>query len=203
VTWQLDLPLLVLLVASALVAVRARSIIATVAALAPFSLVAALLFAQMGAPDVAFVEAVLGSAFVGILLLVAVRVSGDRPAGRDRRALWVATPLVAAFAGLLVYASVDLPDRGDVESPAHRGVGADYIERAEADSETPNVVTAVLADYRSLDTLGETFVVFAAALAVALILQRPRGTDPATSPGGRSEAGGSGRKGQGRDNGDR
>ena len=172
--WQLDLLLLVLLVTSAVVAIRARSIIATVAALAPFSLFAALLFAGMGAPDVAFVEAVLGSAFVGILLLVAVRVTGDQPAGWDRRAAWVAVPMVIAFAGLLIYASADLPDRGDPEAPARLAAGADYIARAEDDTRTPNVVTAVLADYRSLDTLGETFVVFTAALAVVLILHRHR-----------------------------
>jgi len=172
VTWQLDLLFLVLLLASAVAAVVVRSMIATVAVLAAFSLFVALLFAGMGAPDVAFVEAVLGSAFVGVLLLVAVLVTGDRPAGRDRRAVLFAGPLVVAFAALLLVASVDLPDRGDPSAPAHTGVARQYVERSLDDSETPNVVTAVLADYRSLDTLGETLVVFTAALAAGLILHR-------------------------------
>ncbi|HSL57595.1 MAG TPA: hydrogen gas-evolving membrane-bound hydrogenase subunit E [Acidimicrobiales bacterium] len=172
--WQLDLMFFVLLIGSATVAVRVRSITATVAVLALFSLFVALLFAGMGAPDVAFVEAVLGSAFVGVLLLVAVLVTGDRPAGRDRRAVLFAGPLVVAFAGLLLVASVDLPDRGDPDAPAALGVAAQYVERSLDDSETPNVVTAVLADYRSLDTLGETIVVFTAALSAALVLARRR-----------------------------
>jgi multicomponent Na+:H+ antiporter subunit B len=170
VIWQLDLLLLVLLLACAVVAVVTRSMIATVAVLAAFSLFVALLFAGMGAPDVAFVEAVLGSAFVGILLLVAVLVTGDRPAGLDRRAAMIAGPLVAAFAALLLVASGDLPDRGDPTSPAAQGVAREFVERSVDDSATPNVVTAVLADYRSLDTLGETLVVFSAALAASLIL---------------------------------
>jgi multicomponent Na+:H+ antiporter subunit B len=171
-TWQLDLLLLTLLMACAVVAVWVRSMIATVAVLAAFSLFVALLFAGMGAPDVAFVEAVLGSAFVGVLLLVAVFATGDRPAGRDRRAVWIAGPCTLLFAGLLLVASVDLPDRGDPEAPAHQGVAREFLERSIVDSETPNVVTAVLADYRSLDTLGETLVVFTAALAASLVLRR-------------------------------
>lgn len=170
--WQLDLWLLVLLTACAVIAVIVRSMIATVAVLAAFSLLVALLFAGMGAPDVAFVEAVLGSAFVGVLLLVAVLATGDRPAGRDRRAALIAGPLVAVFAVLLLFASVDLPDRGAPDAPATVGVATQYVERSLADSETPNVVTAILADYRSMDTLGETLVVFTAALAAALILRR-------------------------------
>ena len=34
----------------------------------------------------------------------------------------------------------------------------------------PNVVTSVLASYRGYDTLGETVVIFTAAIAVLLIL---------------------------------
>jgi multicomponent Na+:H+ antiporter subunit B len=174
--WQLDLLLLTLLTACAVVAVVVRSMIATVAVLAAFSLFVALLFAGMGAPDVAFVEAVLGSAFVGVLLLVAVLATGDRPAGRDRRAAWIAGPCIVVFAVLLLVASVDLPDRGDPNAPGHQGVARQYVERSLSDSETPNVVTAILADYRSMDTLGETLVVFTAALAASLVLYRRKQT---------------------------
>jgi multicomponent Na+:H+ antiporter subunit B len=107
-----------------------------------------------------------------VLLLVAVLATGDRPAGRDRRATWIAGPCIAVFAVLLLVASVDLPDRGDPTAPGHQGVARQYVERSLSDSETPNVVTAILADYRSLDTLGETLVVFTAALAAALVLHR-------------------------------
>lgn len=173
-TWQLDLLLLVLLSACAVVAIVVRSMIATVAVLAAFSLLVALLFAGMGAPDVAFVEAVLGSAFTGVLLLVAVLATGDRPAGRDRRAAWIVGPFIAAFAVLMLVASSDLPNRGDPSAPAHQAVAGEYISRSLDDSRTPNVVTAILADYRSLDTLGETLVVFTAALSASVVLFRRR-----------------------------
>ena len=38
----------------------------------------------------------------------------------------------------------------------------------------PNVVTAVLADYRSFDTLGEVTVVFTAGIGVLLLLRSSR-----------------------------
>jgi multicomponent Na+:H+ antiporter subunit B len=176
VSWELEALLLVLLVMTAVGAVLVRSMVATVAVLAAFSLFVALLFATMGAPDVAFVEAVLGSAFVSILMLVAVRSTGDRPAGRDRRAAALGIPLVLVLGGALLYGTNDLPARGDTDAPAQSGASSAYLERSLDDTETPNVVTAVLADYRSLDTLGETLVVFTAAVAAAVILFRRSST---------------------------
>ena len=49
-------------------------------------------------------------------------------------------------------------------------VSPKYIEEAHRDTHTPNMVTAVIADYRSWDTLLETVVIFTAGLAVTLIL---------------------------------
>jgi multicomponent Na+:H+ antiporter subunit B len=47
----------------------------------------------------------------------------------------------------------------------------------------PNVVTSVLADYRSYDTLGETTVIFTAGIGVMLLLQgiRRRGGSAAVT----------------------
>lgn len=78
---------------------------------------------------------------------------------------------LAAFAALLIAAGAELPDLGDPAAPAHLHVAATYLENALADARTPNVVTAVLADYRSFDTLGETVVVFTAALGCLALLK--------------------------------
>ena len=77
-----------------------------------------------------------------------------------------------AVAALFIAASWDLPDRGDPHAPANVGVGPEYIERTEEDIGIENVVSAVLADYRSYDTLGETFVIFTAGVAVLFVLIR-------------------------------
>lgn len=87
---------------------------------------------------------------------------------------WLTLLALASFVGLLAYAGLDLPHIGDPAAPASTHVAARYVERAMADTRTPNVVTAVLADYRSFDTLGEAIVVFTAALACACILRGAR-----------------------------
>lgn len=84
--------------------------------------------------------------------------------------------LAVATAALFIAASWNLPDRGDPHAPANVGVGPEYIERTEQDVGIENVVSAVLADYRSYDTLGETFVIFTGGVAVLFVLIR-RGRD--------------------------
>lgn len=49
-------------------------------------------------------------------------------------------------------------------------MSAYYIQYAEEDTATPNMVTAILADYRGFDTMFETAVIFAAGLAVFVLL---------------------------------
>jgi multicomponent Na+:H+ antiporter subunit B len=73
-------------------------------------------------------------------------------------------------AAVLLYAAGDLPRMGDPLSPAASHVSPRYIEHSHAETGAPNFVTAVLADYRSYDTLGETTVIFTAGLACIFIL---------------------------------
>ena len=56
------------------------------------------------------------------------------------------------------------------KAPAATHVSPRYIERGHHETGAPNFVTAILADYRGYDTLGETSVIFTAGLACALIL---------------------------------
>jgi uncharacterized MnhB-related membrane protein len=72
VIWQIDFWLLVILIIAALIALQVRDLLAAVAVLAAYSFLVALLFAQMGAIDVAFVEATLGAGVTGVLFIIAL-----------------------------------------------------------------------------------------------------------------------------------
>lgn len=90
--------------------------------------------------------------------------------------------LLVAFLGVFLAVVVELPPRGDINSPVHQTVnrtgtpvaGTYYIQHAYAQAKTPNMVTVILADYRSFDTLGETIVVFAGGMACFFILNLRR-----------------------------
>ena len=67
-------------------------------------------------------------------------------------------PLVA-LGVLLMTAAGGLPPVGDPGSPAATHVSPRYISRGHEETGATNLVTGVLADYRSYDTLGETAVI--------------------------------------------
>jgi len=82
--------------------------------------------------------------------------------------------IVLIVGALLMYASEDMPGWGDPAAPASMHVSPRYIEMSEAETTVPNMVTAVLGDYRGYDTLGETAVIFTAGVCCVLLLRRYR-----------------------------
>jgi len=93
--------------------------------------------------------------------------------------------IVLLFGLLLIYASTGLPNRGDLDAVVNRGTSpagspnaaAYYIGHAYEDTHTPNMVTAILADYRGYDTLGEETVIMTAGLICFLLLRKGRKDD--------------------------
>lgn len=63
-----------------------------------------------------------------------------------------------------------LPAIGDPKSPPNSHVSPVFIANGVADTNSPNLVTGVLADYRAFDTLLESTVLFVAGLAVVIIM---------------------------------
>ncbi len=90
--------------------------------------------------------------------------------------------LLVLFASVMIYAASDLPYRGDPDNLMHAEesitgtdvVGSYVIQEAYNDAKTPNIVTVILGDYRSVDTFGEQVVVFTAGLITILILRSRR-----------------------------
>jgi multicomponent Na+:H+ antiporter subunit B len=78
--------------------------------------------------------------------------------------------VLVAVGAVLFYAGRSLPELGDPDQPASAHVSPRYIEKSQEEAGAPNMVTAVLADYRGYDTLGETVVIFTAGLACLLVL---------------------------------
>ena len=186
----LDITLLLILVATAWLALTTKDLLTSVALLAAYSLFAALLFAGLQAVDVALVEAALGAGLTGVLFIVAILATTRKadPRLQIRRRI-VVTPLILIFLGLMLFASTGLPDRGDPQAPGHLGISTAFLSGSLEQTETPNVVTSLLADYRSMDTLGETLVIVTASLSATLVLLRRDGSSAIRIPPGRRRRG--------------
>jgi multicomponent Na+:H+ antiporter subunit B len=83
-------------------------------------------------------------------------------------------PLITVLlvGGLLIWSAQDMPDVGDPNAPTNLHVAPYYIEHSEEEVGVENMVSAILADYRGYDTLGETTVIFTAGVSVLLLLRR-------------------------------
>jgi multicomponent Na+:H+ antiporter subunit B len=171
VGYALALFVIVTAIATALL----RDVLAAIIVFGAYSLGMALLYTLLLAPDVGLTEAVIGAGVTTVLLLLTiaktVRPSRERTIERlDPRALVACGSLLVVF-GL---ALPDLPAVGDPNAPiiSHEGVTGHYLTESYAETGVENTVTAVLAAYRGFDTFGEATVVFAAGVAVLVVLRR-------------------------------
>lgn len=171
-TFQLEHLLVVMLGVTALALIRTRDLFAVVVVLSVYSGLLAVMFALAGAVDVAFMEAVVGTTmstvcFIGLMWWV----DPDELVLLSVQRRLVAVVPALALGGLLLYGVMALPPYGDPTAPPMVHVSPTYVQGSVADMATPNVVAAVLADYRSFDTMIETAVVVAAVLACLLVLR--------------------------------
>ncbi|MGJ3230614.1 MAG: DUF4040 domain-containing protein [Oceanicaulis sp.] len=165
-----DYALLLMMLAVGIAVIRLRNLFAVVMLTGVYSLLSAAWFVSLDALDVGFTEAAVGAGISTVLLLAAMLLTARECAPVKAGRHWAALVVTTAAGLALFYALPDMPEYGAVTSPANSGVGMDYMMMTADDIIIPNVVTAVLGSYRGFDTMGEVFVVFAAGVGVALLL---------------------------------
>ncbi len=157
----------------AMAALALRNLFAVAMLSGTYSLLAAALYVVLDAVDVAFTEAAVGAGISTVLLLGTLVLTDhhEKPNGRIHLP---ALLIVLAVGGLLFYGTLDMPAFGDPQAPIHQHVADHYIEESREEVGPPNIVTSVLASYRGYDTLGETTVIFTAAIGVLALIGRVR-----------------------------
>ncbi len=153
--------------------VRMRSLFGVVALSGVYSFLMASVMMVYDAADVAMTEAAVGAGVSTVLFLCALHLTKAREYPQQRPA---ALPLIVAIGvgAALIWATYDLPAFGIADAPIHQHVAPHYLQNAIKETQVANVVSAVLADYRSFDTFGEVIVVFTAGIGVMLLLKGRR-----------------------------
>jgi multicomponent Na+:H+ antiporter subunit B len=172
-TGSFEILLLLLLLVTVAGAILVKDLMSSVLILGSYSFFLAVVWAWFGAVDVAFVEAVVGAGLATVLFLLTLFGTEPKDTRLRRPPPSLVTLIVFPLLGLLLlYAANDLPEFGDPNSPASIHISPTYLKQSYSDTNTPNVVTSVLMDYRSLDTMVETVVIFASGIGCALLLRR-------------------------------
>lgn len=143
--------------------VHARTLFRAVVSFMLFGFLVALAWVRLDAPDLALAEAALGSGVTGALLFAALGQLPPEPVRTRRRVRWhrrlfaLAWGLMLiALLAVLLYAVPQLDGRG---------LGAE-VNAALSQANIGSPVTAVLLNFRAIDTLLELVVMLLAVVAV-------------------------------------
>lgn len=154
-----------------------RSLFGVVVLFSIYSFLMASVMMVLDAVDVAMTEASVGAGVSTVIFLASlhlIKTVEVRQLSLKPPALLLSTVTGAG----LIWGTMTLPPFGHAENPVHRHVAPHYLQNSIKETNVPNVVTSVLADYRGYDTLGETTVIFTAGIGVMLLLRggrrRPR-----------------------------
>ena len=165
--------LLTLLAVVTIAIVRQRSLFGVVILASIYSFLMASVLIVLDAVDVAMTEASVGAGVSTVLLLATLHLVKTTEMKRVRPNL---LPLLVSLGtgAALVWGTLVLPPFGTPDAVIHKHVAPRYLADSIKDTNVPNVVTSVLADYRGYDTLGETTVIFTAGIGVMLLLRKAR-----------------------------
>lgn len=163
-----EIPALIVAAVGAIAATIFRDRLSSVAALAAVGLAVVFLFALFSGPDLAITQIVVETMMVILLVLVFRRLPPshvrERPGGKLVRLL-VACGAGALLAALLVVAT---------SVAAYPTTASSEQIQIAAREDMPNVVNAILVNFRALDTLGEITVIAIAGIGVAALAVRER-----------------------------
>jgi multicomponent Na+:H+ antiporter subunit B len=168
--------LLTLLVIITIAVARQRNLFGVVMLAGTYSFLMASILIALDAVDVAMTEAAVGAGVSTVILLATLHLTRSREYPKPRSAV-VPLFVTAVTGAALVWGTLPLPPFGAADTPMHRNTSPRYMEDAKAGRIAPNVVTAVLADYRGYDTLGETTVIFTAGIGIVMLLRTRRRKD--------------------------
>jgi multicomponent Na+:H+ antiporter subunit A len=170
-----DLPLiagLALVILAAITVAIPRSHLSLLLALSSVGYTLSAIFAFFGAPNVALimalVETIMTLLVLGILSLFPRDVLHREQTRPESRSLRRRDLLIGSVAALFAFASA----WGTLSQPAISGGVAYEMIRLTPDAHAKNAVTAILADFRGLDTLGEITVIWIAFIGLLTLLGR-------------------------------
>ena len=164
-------PLLIFMIAAAIVAVETKDLLSSVIAVGAVGLGLSVAFLMMKAPDLAITQ----FAVEIVCLILLIRATGNKtlphPASgiRDHTRVTLALLFIVIF--LSYFASSIMRILPAFGHPYMR-VADTYLTQGLAKTGAANLVASVILDFRGYDTLGEATVLFTAVVGVVVVLRK-------------------------------
>jgi len=175
----LEWSLALLVAASAVVTILARTRFLAICSLGVVGTCTALIFLIFGAPDVAMTQLIVETLVTVLVAMVLLKLPDFSKEIWPSRAIRIRNGFVALTVGV----SITLVLLAVTAQPPQRAV-TEYFERtAVPGGHGRNIVNVILVDFRALDTLGEITVLgIAGVAAFALLMPGPRRRLKASRP---------------------
>jgi multicomponent Na+:H+ antiporter subunit B len=161
--------ILVFMIIAAIVAVELEDLLGAVVAVGAVGLGLSIAFLFLQAPDLAIVQLVVEILSL-IILIRAVGMKDSLAITKERRFVTVLPVIVfiLVFLYFTANALVEIPPFGNpILKVAQR-----YISSGIKETGAANIVSAIILDYRALDTLGEATVLFTAVIGVLTVIRK-------------------------------
>jgi multicomponent Na+:H+ antiporter subunit B len=172
--------LILLTVIAAIITVLTANLLYAIISLGAVGFLLAIAFLFLAAPDIAIVQ--IGVEVISLVILIRATLGREIQMVKVSRtvvgvAFAVAFVAVIGLFGIQVF--TEFPAFGvPVMERISDAPSATYLAQGLEETGAPNIVTAVLLDFRAWDTLGEATVLFCAALGTVAILRRKARIDP-------------------------
>jgi len=172
--------LILLTVIAAIITVVTPNLLYSVISLGAVGFLLAIAFLFLAAPDIAIVQ--IGVEVVSLVILIRATLGRETQmvkASRTVVGVAFAVAFVAVIGLFIIQVFTEFPVFGTpVMERFSDAPSAMYLAQGLQETGAPNIVTAVLLDFRAWDTLGEATVLFCAALGAVAILRRKARNTP-------------------------
>jgi multicomponent Na+:H+ antiporter subunit B len=166
----INMALLTMLAAVTVAIIVQRDLFSVVILSGIYSFLMASVLIVLDAVDVAMTEASVGAGISTVVLIGTLYLTGQKRELNYHRSIAVPLFVSLGTGAMLIWGTWGLPAFGIQDAPVHTHIAPTFLLESIPETGVPNVVTTVLADYRSFDTFGETTVIFTAGLGVMLLL---------------------------------
>ena len=166
--------LILLTVIAAIITVLTSNLLYAVISVGAVGFLLAIVYLFLSAPDVAIVQ--IGVEVISLVILIRATLGREVPQVKATHAV-VGVAFAVAFVAVIGLFGIQVfhlfPEFGiPVMERFADAPALVYLNTGLAATGAPNLVTAVLLDFRAWDTLGEATVLFCAVLGVTAILRR-------------------------------